>query len=49
MMELAIGYAKEYISQKLNMKKESVPRYENEEVGKDIAINTLVAKDIALI
>lgn len=44
LMEHAIGYAKEYIGQKMNMKKEATPRNENEEIGRDIAIKSLAAK-----
>ena len=44
LMEHAIGYAKEYVGQKMNMKKEATPRNENEEIGRDIAIETLAAK-----
>lgn len=44
LMEHAIGYAKEYIGQKMNMKKEAMPRNENEEIGRDIAIKSLAAK-----
>ncbi|MGL6101995.1 MAG: MobV family relaxase [Exiguobacterium acetylicum] len=44
LMEHAIGYAKEYVGQKMNMKKEATPRNENEEIGRDIAIKSLAAK-----
>lgn len=44
LMEHAIGYAKEYIGQKMNMKQEATPRNENEEIGRDIAIRSLAAK-----
>lgn len=44
LMEHAIGYAKEYVGQKMNMKKEATPRNENEEIGRDIAIRSLAAK-----
>ena len=44
LMEHAIGYAKEYIGQKINMKQEATPRNENEEIGRDIAIKSLAAK-----
>lgn len=44
LMEHAIGYAKEYVGQKMNMKKEAMPRNENEEIGRDIAIKSLAAK-----
>lgn len=44
LMEHAIGYAKEYVGQKMNMKKEATPRNENEEMGRDIAINALAEK-----
>lgn len=44
LMEHAIGYAKEFVGQKMNMKKEATPRNENEEIGRDIAIKALAAK-----
>lgn len=44
LIDRAIGYAKEYIGQKMNMKKEATPRNENEEIGRDIAIRSLAAK-----
>lgn len=44
LMEHAIGYAKEYVGRKMNMKKEAMPRNENEEIGRDIAIKSLAAK-----
>ena len=44
LMEHAIGYAKEFVGQKMNMKKEATPRNENEEIGRDIAIKALAEK-----
>lgn len=44
LMEHAIGYAKEYVGQKMNFKKESMPRNENEELGRNMAIQTLAAQ-----
>ena len=44
LMEHAIGYAKEYVGRKMNMKKEAMPRNENEEIGRDIAIKSLAAE-----